>query len=623
LVDARKRTNGTEDGLFDAPTRQNDTQRVRDASDIVRIVGEHIALKPKGREYVGLCPFHDDHKPSMSVVPQKQIFHCFSCDTGGDVFTFVQKYHRMTFPEALEYLAQRAGVDLAPRRTDSAPTSGVTRRDVVAANEYAQSFFRRMLEREDIGAAARDLIRRRGISAEMADAFGLGASPDRWDGLLQTIDNKGLDRGHFIAAGLLKKRATEGLYDAFRNRLMFPISNQAGQVVAFGARRIDDEDEPKYLNSAESPAFDKSATLYALHQASRAIQRDRLAIVCEGYTDVIACHQAGLTNAVGTLGTALTPAHADLLARLEATVVLLFDGDEAGERAADRAVEVVFARPIDVRIALLSNAGPEKDPDELLKTPDGLERLRAVIDAAPDVLEFRFARLRTRLQGAGPAALERAIQQELTRLLELGLSRVPPVRRRLMLRRLSEITGLPADTIARAIPAGRRARDAGAADSAPRRALDVLEHLLGCVLCDPALWSTLDESGHDLLAPDRFTDTNTRSLASLMSDMARDGLDPGLDAVLGATEVEPVKTAAVALSRRIDEETEHRRDRLHEHWHACLDSIRRQEDRRAIPTDASDGALGRIERLRTLAATGGGDNRVLPRAGQDITAGGA
>lgn len=615
-------TNGTEDGLFDAPTREAERERVRDASDIVRIVGEHIALKPKGREFLGLCPFHDDHNESMHVVPHKQIFHCFSCDTGGDVYTFVQKFHRMTFPEALEYLAQRAGIELAPRQRASGEASGTSRRDLIAANEMARDFFRAILRHPEHGQRAREMIARRGISDEMVERFELGAAPrtEGWDGLLRKIQSTKGNQRHFIDAGLLKRRERDGSsYDAFRDRLMFPITNQAGQVVAFGGRRLDEEDKAKYLNSAETGVFEKSTILYGLSQAARSIQRDRLAVICEGYTDVIACHQAGLTNAIATLGTALTSEHADLLTRLDAKVVLLFDGDEAGEKAADRAVEVVFARPLDVGIVLLSKISDAKDPDELLKTEDGLKRLRAAIDSAPDVLEYRFARLRARLEGAGTAELERATTRELERLVELGLGQVPPMRRRLILRRLSEITGLPADMIAQQVPAGRRARRHAPHVKPSRRSLGVSEHLLGCVLCEGTLWSTLDEAGHALLDASAFVDEPTAELAALVRTIGAKGQAPDLSLVLATTEDEPVKGVAVALTRRVEEETEGVRDRLHEHWHDCLRRARHDKARAATLVEPSPdgGDLGKIEKLRALMAADGGDNRILPRTGHD------
>ena len=350
-----------------AADNRNELEQVRAASDIAEVVGEHVSLKPKGREFVGLCPFHDDRRPSMAVVPSKQIFKCFACGAGGDVFGFVMRYHGMDFPEALKYLAERAGIELRPRRADrgaAAPAGSpvYSKRDIVDANAAAAAFFRAIFEHESHGAAAREAAERRGFDAETIEAFGIGASPDRWDGLVQWIASKGLDESLFIEAGLLKKRDNGGCYDAMRNRLIFPIRDQIGRAIAFGGRRINDEDEPKYLNSPESALFSKSTALFGIDRAARAIQAERTAVVVEGYTDVIACHRAGVCNVVGTLGTALTTGHAVVLRRLCERVVLLFDGDEAGRRAADRAMEVLFAEDIDIQVARLDEATDAKDP---------------------------------------------------------------------------------------------------------------------------------------------------------------------------------------------------------------------------------------------------------------------
>lgn len=431
-----------------------DKQRVRDASDIIRIIGEVVALKPKGREYAGLCPFHDDHNPSMAVVPHKQIFHCFVCGTGGDVFTFVRKFHKMEFREALEYLAQRAGIELKPRRRESAEggQDGITRQQILEANAVATEFFKAIYNHPEHGRAARAVVKKRGISTEMVEKFGIGASPDRFDGLMLTIRNKQLDPRAFAEAGLLRTKLETGhMYDTFRNRLMFPIADMIGRPIAFGGRKINEEDEPKYLNSPESRVFNKSATLFGLAQASRAIQVQRTAVITEGYTDTIACHQAGLENVVATLGTALTREHAVILRRLCDRVVLLFDGDDAGQRAADRAAEIFFSEPLDVVVATLDKVTDAKDPDELLKREGGLELLQRAIGAGVDVLRYRFARVAKTVAGGGIAVRSRAVEEEVARLAELGLSEVEPVRRRMIIRELARLADIGEETIARAL----------------------------------------------------------------------------------------------------------------------------------------------------------------------------
>ncbi len=605
-----------------SPTQIDDKERVRDAADIVRVVGEHVALKAKGREFVGLCPFHDDHRPSMNVVPSKQIFHCFVCGAGGDVFSFVQKYHKMEFREALEYLAERGNITLTRSTRDTGTSEGgtpeATRADLIRANASANDFFRTILRHAEHGRVGRDLIAARGISPEMADAFQIGLSPDRWDGLLLTLRRQGVDAAAFIAAGLLKRREGDegGLYDSFRGRLMFPIHDQIGRVVAFGARKIREEDEPKYLNSPETRAFEKSATLYGLHQAHKAIQRERLAVVTEGYTDTIACHQAGLGNAVATLGTALTPRHAARLRLLCDTVVLLFDGDTAGQKAADRAVEVFIAEELDVKIATLGGWTDAKDPDELLKRPDGLATLRRAIDGAADLLAYRYARKRESLGDAGPAALNRIVEEEIQRLVELGLNELRPLRRRFIVRQLAAIAEMDEGTIERSIPAGRRgvrttvdlgpAREAGRGHERPR-----CEHLLGCLLCEPAMWPTLSEAERSLVGPARFAEPSMRRIAEELAALVESGEACDLRAVLARLDDDvDSKAEAVALAEHM-EAVRRSGAKLQEHWSECV----RYEllDEEKARANQSPPAADRLRALRLRASEQGGDRRVMPR----------
>ncbi len=585
--------------------RDDDVMRVRDASDIVRVVGEHVSLKPKGREFVCLCPFHDDHSPSMCVVPSKQIFHCFVCGTGGDVFRFVRLFHKMEFREALHYLAERAGIDLKPQAARGADTQGggASRSDLLAITSTAAGFFRTLLAHPEHGTAARAFVGRRGIRPEIAAQFLIGAAADRWDGLLQFLRSRNANERAALDAGLLKERESGGFYDLFRNRLMFPIQDQIGRVVAFGGRRINDEDEPKYVNSPETPLFNKSATLYALNHAAKTIQQTRTVLITEGYTDVIACHQGGFSNAVATLGTSLTRQHATILRRLCDTVVLLFDGDAAGERAADRAAEVFFSEPLDVKVCTLKEFTDAKDPDELLKTENGAQVFTAALAASADLLEYRFSRLRARVSGLGTAALSTAIEDELARLAELGLGDVPPIRQRLIIRQIARLSGVDEESIWRSIPAGRRARPAAAAlaveaqahGSPPEiipalagRTLTASDHLLGCVLCDGSLWHTLNAADRGLLAPDVYASSLHQTIAHGVQDCIDLGETPSLASVLSLIEDGRSHDAAVALSERIERETraEIRKDaapaphRLLAHFGDCLKTARQDNSKR-------------------------------------------
>ena len=318
--------------------------QVQQATDIVRLIGEQVSLRPKGKEFAGLCPFHDDKNPSMFVSPAKQIYKCFSCGAGGDVFTFVTQYHKMTFPEALSFLAERAGIRLEARggRGGGEAKQGERGR-ISQANTLAVGFFRALYRHAEHGRSGREYVAKRGISPEMVEAFEIGYAPDRWDGLSMTIAQKNWDLGAFELAGLVKARErggepasgeASGHYDRLRHRLIFPIFDAIGRPIAFGGRKLREADEPKYLNSPETALFNKSATLYGLHLAKKPIIDSRTAVIVEGYTDVIACHQAGVRNVVATLGTALTAEHVRELRRYAEQVVLVFDGDAAVRKPA-------------------------------------------------------------------------------------------------------------------------------------------------------------------------------------------------------------------------------------------------------------------------------------------------
>jgi DNA primase len=619
--------------------QENDWERVRAATDIVRLVGEHVKLKPKGREYVGLCPFHDDHSPSMNVIPAKGIFYCFVCGAGGDCFTFVRRMFRMEKVEALKHLAERANIELTPWKPnraggqgDAAPT-GPSRRDLLDACGFASEFFRALLRHPEHGASGRAVIERRGISPEMVEQFGIGVSAARWDGLLVTLRSKGIPEQASIEAGLLKKRDNgDGCYDAFRNRLMFPILDAAGRVIAFGGRKIDEADEPKYINSPETRLFSKSQTLYGLSQASQEIRKLNEVVVTEGYTDTIACHQAGIRNVVATLGTAMTREHATLLARYCTRVVLLFDGDDAGQRAADRAVEVFFAEPVDVSICTLKAHTDAKDPDELLKRPGGADVLRQAFAASTDLLTYRFSRIKAKLKGAGVSALSLAMSEEITRLKELGLAEVEPIKQKLVVKHLASLSGLDEGTIrdqmgldatARRMPraAPAASADAGWRDEELRRLASgrwtPAEALLGCLLADGALIHALPREQHDLIAPVAYSSPLVAKVAEAVAMVCEGGKPPSLDAVLEelsgeATEQsEHYESAATALCRRTENQADQDPARIRQVFDECL--------RRAMLDHAASGggsavvtSAERLEQARRSQNIGG-DRRRLPR----------
>lgn len=442
----------------------SDRDRVVHATDLVALVGEHVQLKPKGREHIGLCPFHDDSRASMNVVTHKgtPFYHCFSCGATGTAIDFMMQFHKLSFPEALRALAERASIELTGTMVESDRASH--RRLLKRATDAAARWFRRRLLDETVGAEARAFLTTRAINETMSEAFQLGVAPEGWDGLVNRVSElerhaRSGDRGEsidlqsFVTTGLIGNRKSgNGHFDVFRNRIIFPICDDMGAPIAFGGRVLPetktkasandrtDREPPKYLNSPETPLFDKSKTLYALHLARKPIIDSGHAIVVEGYTDAIACHQAGICNVVATLGTALTAAHAAKLGRLCRRVVLVFDGDAAGQRAADRAVEVFFASEIDLGICTLPD---NHDPDSIIKLPDGNTLFRNAIDTAPELLDYLGASFKADFDAAhGVSERQHVIKRFLERLSGLGLNDAGDVRRHLILDYLSALTGL-------------------------------------------------------------------------------------------------------------------------------------------------------------------------------------
>ncbi len=315
-----------------------DVARVRDATDLVALINERVLLKPKGRLFWGLCPFHGEKTPSFKVDPATQLWHCFGCGLGGDAFGFVMKIDNVEFPDAVRLLADRANIELV--EAEGGVPRGKKER-LYAALETATEYYHRVLtgSRDSAPAEAREYLAKRGFTSEVAKTWRLGFSPGR-GALVKHLSERGFTVEEMVEANLALRPDAGPAKDRFYGRIMFPIADLQGRVVAFGGRVLD-KGEPKYLNTNDTPVFRKSANMYGIDRAKGSMTSTGTSVVVEGYTDVIALHEAGLTNAVATLGTALTQQHVKLLGRFSRRVVYLFDGDEAGMRAADRAVEFV------------------------------------------------------------------------------------------------------------------------------------------------------------------------------------------------------------------------------------------------------------------------------------------
>ena len=405
--------------------------RVRDATDLAAVIGQYVTLKKRGKNLLGLCPFHTEKTPSFTVHPDRQFYHCFGCGRGGDVFTFLMEHEGWSFPEALKYLAEKAGIPLPRRRT---PEDADRFSRLYAANAAAAKFFTQALQRPE-GKRALEYILGRGVLASRLVELGIGYAPEGWDNLITYCSSRNLSTKDLVDAGLAVEREDTGsVYDRFRNRLTFAIANLSGRTVGFGARTMDESEQAKYINSPETPIYQKSRILYGLDKARETIRKTGCAVVVEGYMDWISLYQAGIANIVASSGTAFTAEQAKLLARFSPNVILLFDADPAGQRAALRGVEILFREGLDVKIATLP-AG--FDPDDAVRE-NGKEFVQETLRRAEGYVPFRVGQTRETLRSGGLIAQEAVIKE----LLSTAAAVEDRVRRALLVRQIAEATGI-------------------------------------------------------------------------------------------------------------------------------------------------------------------------------------
>ena len=481
-------------------------ERVRAASDLVEIVGQSVPLKRVGRNWVGLCPFHGEKTASFSVSAERQLYHCFSCKAGGDVFKFVQETEKLEFLEAVEWLSRRAGIPVPERRGERSSLRGA----LGEALEAAAICYEAWLRDPARGAAARAYLAGRGLSDDTIRRFRLGLAPEGWTPLVERL------RPHFpeatlVQAGLALRREggdSRGVYDRFRHRLMIPLVAPGGAVVGFGARALGDEN-PKYLNSPETPVYRKSAFLFGLEQARRALTPEGELIVVEGYFDAIALHQVGIPQAVATSGTALTAEHAHAFGRLVSRVALTFDGDSAGREATMRAIGILLGEGLEVRVVDLA---PGEDPDTLVRRA-GIEGWNERRAAAYDAVEFVHRHVLGAALRAGAArgdAQERAIQT----LVGLAATLADPVRVKLLMQRSAEVLGVSEAVLARAISLRRKGRDIETPVRAAVRERHGIEEGLERLLLRGLIQALhLLNEVRQRLSPEDFRDGTCRALA--------------------------------------------------------------------------------------------------------------
>ena len=364
---------------------------IKNAADIVEIVSEVVHLKKAGKNFVGLCPFHTEKTPSFTVSPEKQIFYCFGCGAGGNIFSFLMKNEGLAFPEAARALARRYGIEIPSRSLTPEQKKRMTEREsLLEINRKAMDFFRHALRNAISGKEAMAYLERRGLSSDLIDRFNVGYAPKGWDHLLNFFSKKGVPLARVERAGLiLPKKDGRGYYDRFRDRIVFPIFDVNQAVIGFGGR-VMDETLPKYLNSPDTPVYNKSRSLYGLHISKDKCRQTRAVYIVEGYMDLLTLHQNGIENAVATLGTALTADHVRMLSRYVPSMILVYDSDEAGIRSALRCIDIFWKEHVDFSRGDVFRE--EKADTHILVLPDGHDPDSYLREKGPTAFEKAASR---------------------------------------------------------------------------------------------------------------------------------------------------------------------------------------------------------------------------------------
>lgn len=516
---------------------------IKDRTDIVDIVSRHVSLTKAGQNLKGLCPFHLEKSPSFTVSPSRQIFHCFGCGAGGNVFTFLMRVTGSSFPEVVRDLGRTVGIEVEDTTGLAGPRAAQAQ-TVERVNQAAAAWFQQNLKDDDrIGSDAREYLTGRGIQRGTIEQFGIGVAPGEWDGLLKALTKKGFSAGDLATAGLIIPRSnTSGFYDRFRTRVMFAITDVRKRVVGFGGRVLG-EGAPKYLNSPDTPLFRKGQTLFALDQARDAIARTKTAVIVEGYFDTIALHQAGLTHTVATLGTALTPEHIQALRRFASKVVLLFDPDAAGVRAALRGLDLFVNSGVGVKVVTLPTGD---DPDTYVRKY-GADSFTRLEEQAPSLLDFA---LEHSLKATEASTVEERIHS-VDAILRIIQTSEHPIEREERMKIVAERLGINQTRLIERYPALLAQQKKGAE---PLRGT-VVEQPLGTVFKGAAeerdlafllLQGKLAAADVRRLQPEKFSIPACRKLVQLaLTHVGRDGrieVQPLLDEAMETPDCGPIAT---------------------------------------------------------------------------------
>jgi DNA primase len=437
-------------------------ERVKGAADIIEVISAHTDLRRQGARYVGLCPFHEERTPSFSVEPTEKLYHCFGCGVGGDVIKFVEEKEGLGFTEAVEMLADRYGVELEREQEDpQAEAKRQRRRRLEQLLERSAAFYSSYLWESEEAGKARAYLGQRGLREEVLRAFGVGFAPSAWDKILVRGQQAGFSVEELRAVGLAQRGRSGGDYDRFRERIMFPIRDRRGRVLGFGGRAMRSDQGAKYVNTAETDFFHKSQILYGVDRAKAAIAKAGRAVVVEGYTDVLALYQAGIEEAVGVMGTAITPDQVAALSGMVEEVVLALDADSAGQEAMLRAQRVAAGRRMRLRVAAMP-AG--EDPAEMMAAEGGAERFREILDRAEELTAFQVRLVLDRTDASDPVARDRALTTELIPILA-GMDESQEALRKELERRVADRVNIDPPTLAgrvtAAVPATGGRQDPG------------------------------------------------------------------------------------------------------------------------------------------------------------------
>jgi len=535
--------------------------QIQQANDIVDIISEHVSLKRKGREMIGLCPFHDDHRPSLNINPAKQIFKCFACGAGGDVFKFIQMRENLSFSQAIQRLAERAGIkiDLHPltKSQTAQQPSDADPNKLAKVNAWAAEHFQQNLHDPNKGKNARDYLATRQITSESIKNWQFGLAIDCPDDLLSAAKTKNIPIKLLEQAGLLagtnQDKSTSRPADKFVNRLMFPISDVTGRIIGFGGRTLD-ESGAKYINSPTTVLFDKSNCLYGLDHAHHQIASTETAVVVEGYTDCIMAHQFGCSNIVATLGTSFTAGHARILKRYAKKVVLIFDSDAAGIEAANRALEVCLSQRIDIKLASVPQG---KDPCDFLLAA-GKDRFQQLADNGVDVFHFKWSRLLQTFSSDDTLAGKKAAIEEFLQTVATALwaGKLPAIDRGLIVNRLSKIIGLDTKEvsvelskrlarIAKTASYNAKEQKSQAVDWGHGLSATAQREILEVLLNEPKLFETVKEK----ITPDLFDVPLLKQTADVLFEALNADSNTSLAQILAKVESVELGNCIVELAQ--------------------------------------------------------------------------